>query len=841
VTINTAGLFSAQVLNGNLVGIMNYDGYATVTWNPMSFSTGLHGWMDLWILHNEVNLNASIWQGQGWQNQYWWLPDDGATHFAGSFSTRMTIPEGAILSKPWFPNIPWEDWELFSIELAIGEFHCGECSGGYEYGIQGTFSHGIFTLGYDVGLFIGFESGMDVILGGGQHALVNQHPGLNVATRGPGGEPLETLLVGGKPLMLPVALAPDPAAADVTWPLTVTAQTSSMLVGLGWENLAGHPRLTLIRPDAVEITPENAEDYEIHLSTNAHGIFYGIEDPMGENWTAKISNATEEDYWHLIYFANNQTPAFHLLTPDVEGISWHSDWSGDYTIEWEVPEAYENDEYLTVSLYYTKTVSGVITPTTGLIVDKRAFYRGYYDWDLSYLGAGTYQVWGVLRNGGSGDYFDPPGMLDAHQWLGISRAVAPGTLAVSDDSAPPVPTGLHLIPLDEAFLACWNPSSATDIAGYQLTYLWENVNNASYARYLRVAANVGETSPLEQCARIGNLNVGKGTAVMVAAYDTSGNLSANSAYVGAVVENAAGGGPGVSGLDADDQADYSINVTWNHATAAGYRLYYAVDMPAGPQQPFTGATEGPSPILVGATGTVTLHGLPIGQRIHFAIQAVDAVGRPGSLSEGVDLWLSESPLISVEMPADWANAYGLDQASADPDQDCLVNFTKRGFFYGGEFGAGTNPLLPDTDGDGYLDGEEVEADSDPLDPASYPEDLEPAARLSLSTNALMFRAGTEGAAAPAQYVEVLNTGGKPLTPTVSVNVAWLDVAWEGDRLKVTVNSTGLAHGDYTGTITLGGAADVCTLNAPQKIVVVLGVFKGNLFNYELYIPILKRQ
>ena len=39
VTINTAGLFSAQVINGNLVGIMNYDGYATVTWNPAKRAT----------------------------------------------------------------------------------------------------------------------------------------------------------------------------------------------------------------------------------------------------------------------------------------------------------------------------------------------------------------------------------------------------------------------------------------------------------------------------------------------------------------------------------------------------------------------------------------------------------------------------------------------------------------------------------------------------------------------------------------------------------------------------------------------------------------------------------
>jgi hypothetical protein len=61
------------------------------------------------------------------------------------------------------------------------------------------------------------------------------------------------------------------------------------------------------------------------------------------------------------------------------------------------------------------------------------------------------------------------------------------------------------------------------------------------------------------------------------------------------------------------------------------------------------------------------------------------------------------------MPDSWEIAHGLDpfdpsDASQDPDRDALTNLD--------EFRAGTDPGNPDTDSDGWLDGE----DADPLDP-----------------------------------------------------------------------------------------------------------------------------
>lgn len=37
-----------------------------------------------------------------------------------------------------------------------------------------------------------------------------------------------------------------------------------------------------------------------------------------------------------------------------------------------------------------------------------------------------------------------------------------------------------------------------------------------------------------------------------------------------------------------------------------------------------------------------------------------------------------------------------------------------------EYGNNTNPLVKDTDGDGFSDGEEIRIGTDPLDPKSHP-------------------------------------------------------------------------------------------------------------------------
>ena len=53
-------------------------------------------------------------------------------------------------------------------------------------------------------------------------------------------------------------------------------------------------------------------------------------------------------------------------------------------------------------------------------------------------------------------------------------------------------------------------------------------------------------------------------------------------------------------------------------------------------------------------------------------------------------------------------------AQIDPDQDDLTNLE--------EYFNHTDPTNPDTDGDGFKDGLEIDKDTDPLDDGDYPRD-----------------------------------------------------------------------------------------------------------------------
>lgn len=70
------------------------------------------------------------------------------------------------------------------------------------------------------------------------------------------------------------------------------------------------------------------------------------------------------------------------------------------------------------------------------------------------------------------------------------------------------------------------------------------------------------------------------------------------------------------------------------------------------------------------------------------------------------------------IPDSWERRYGLDAndpntASQDPDNDGLTNLQ--------EYQYGTDPTLDDTDNDSYSDGDEINANTDPLDPESMPK------------------------------------------------------------------------------------------------------------------------
>jgi hypothetical protein len=167
VTIDTRGLFDLQG-KGKLLGAVDVNGELFVSWNPMDIvmDTGMSygGWLS-------GSSHIHIWQGQGWQHRYPWLPDNNEKHFAAQFSATLTIHKGQAFSW-WFINIPPATMH-FGVEVAFGQFCTNASCTAYEWGVKGAFS----VAGYHIGVYYGFDKGFDFILGNDGHRLIDQYGG----------------------------------------------------------------------------------------------------------------------------------------------------------------------------------------------------------------------------------------------------------------------------------------------------------------------------------------------------------------------------------------------------------------------------------------------------------------------------------------------------------------------------------------------------------------------------------------------------------------------------------------------------------------------------------------
>lgn len=821
VTINTAGLFDLQT-SGKVLAKVNYNGHAWVAWNPLDVGVDVKAWYGSWL---QGNVHAHLWKGQGWQNKYHWLPNDNATHFAGSIAASINIKAGQAFSWAFIDIPPWDI--NFGITVAFGEFCKKSGCSEYEWGIKGKFT----VIGYDVGFFYGFQSGFKFILGSDGHVLIDQYAATAAAshlllpdaeTLAQAGSVARAPNSAGKPLALTRIAVADPLAAAVTHPLAVTAFTGSFIAGLTWSQ--GAPALSLIRPDGVEITPANAAAYGVTVVSQPASTLFGVANPMPGTWQAAIDNTAANNDYHFVWFANKAIPDVDLLSP--AGTVDLAANTTIYNVQWMVPTLPAGVD-VRVSLYYSVTNSTVLTETQaagGVIRENLPLSAGGYAWDLSSLAYGDYRVYARVYSGQPGNApLEPtPTVTGTDQLPGEAWIIAPGVIRLLDAVAPAAPFNVAMIPIADGFWACWPHNAEKDLSGYVVRYFSPDVFGDYHPHDLRVHAEVAEPNTVQQCARLGGFNTGEQIMVQVAAYDASGNLSAFSDLNEAIAESGAPSeSPDPGELVAVAIAN-QVTLTWGPVAlprGGGVWLYYSRGLPLG-----NGQRE--APVDLGDLDEITLSLLDPGFVWFFAVQTHDDWGRLSRVSNVVSVLVSDGVDDDGDgMPDDWESAYDVDDPLQDEDGDGISNAEEARYR--------THPHYADTDGDGFSDGTEIVGGSDPLDANSTPATYEnytsgllPLPELNVEPRALIFRAYTGGPNPPTQYVDVSNLGGGVLAPVIADDAAWLTMTLDGETLSVQVDQTGLPAGHYRAVITVAGASGSFTQNSPQNVVVDLWVLAG---------------
>jgi predicted outer membrane repeat protein len=801
VTIDTSGLFDLKT-GGKLVKQVGVDAHVWVAWNPLDIGVDAGAcWPDSDPTYNLshcrededdwailATIHAHLWKGQGWQHKYYWLPDDNSQmHYAASGETTLRIPKAVI--SPLGIDIPPNPIKLQSIKIAVGQF-CTNENGCLP--LEDAASASFSILSFDVGVYYGFDTGASFIFGSDDHLLADQYAA-------PGGGSLA-------PIDPKHLTAKRPSSNFDSWPLTVTAQTGSFLVGFRWDHKL--PALTLRDPNNNVVVLSS----DIQLTATDHITLYTVRNPMVGIWHAEISNGAESNY-HLVYYSNKKMPSMALTAPATQNII---PATSTYKIQWSVP-SYSIP--LSISLYYSMTDAATQTTTQtygGMIRENLPVTLGAYDWDLSYLGTGNYHIYALVNDG----IRISPTITSTNRLPGILTLIAPGTVRYTDTLAPSVPENqFKYTPMNDQLRMCWTPSPAHDLSGYLIHYQSLTAIGSTRNHTLRLHATVPYTpSTIEQqCARISGLNSGTNFTFtgQLAAYDASGNVSAYSPYLSITLPSGLPSSlPTPIGLTATLGLNHSAVLTWTSIGVSGarYRIYYATNTPAGPGQPANGSIEGPSPVDAGPIVTLTLNGLKPGCMQHFVAQAYTN-GITNSMNSGIssDVALLLSDGVDADnngLPDDWSACYGLGgDPNADTDHDGCTDLE--------EFAIKSDPTRIDTDYDGYGDCEEKVGGSDPLDPHSLPSNLTKLPKLVLDKHHLGFHFYSSDPATLTDTVGITNAGGGTLTPTFSTDASWLSANVVGNNVVVQVDRSALLSGHYIGTVTVNGGAHV--QNSPQYV------------------------
>jgi len=846
VVIDTRGLLDAQV-NGRLLGLMDIQGHLWIALNPIDNGLEAQGWLpskDSWVVRGFWR--AHVWRGRGWQARYNWLPDNNDFHLTLAASGEFKIEEGAVLDTALI-SLPPDDITI-GVEVAFGQFCANDACTATQWGAKAAGKIGKFRIGAYIDLDCVDISAivlpwmilrcLDLILGSDDHILIDQFGG--AARNGLGPERSATT-IAGRPVELKHRVAQNPSTPNVDQNLpAVTARTDSFLVVFGWAR--DNPQPALVDPDGVVIDANNAAGKGIDYETGNNMAYFTVAAPKAGIWKARLDNITANTDYHIAYFANKVAPALNFIKPNTDETITTADNGSNaftYRIQWTPPS---DSAHLRLSLYYSATNAGALTTTQkygGTIIENIDPALGFFDWDLSYLSKGDYQVWATLQDR-VGARVSP---TDTNQYVGVVATTAAGNLHYIDNTPPPAIAlaSVSSSGVDHGIKLCWTPSPSHDLSGYLVRYLridgyGDGVAGVPLTQ--RVPADVPSTSGVKQCTRINGLMPGVTTLSFPAgyglsAYDASDNVGA-SINPSNIAVNFGSDGPIMPTISGTVNADKSVSLSWA-GTGFWKEVYYAREALAGVGQFGSGATEGNSPIDVDditSSGGTTISGLPTGYWYDFAVRGRTSGPSPvfGPLSNHVRLFITNGVDGNADgCPDDWQSAHGAPTLSVDPDQDGLTN--------GQECKIGTDITKPDTDGDGWVDGVEVAAGTDPLNANSHPV-LTPdnyttlplgLPILTLSPDALNFVAYAQSGNPLPRTVALVNIGPSSSSLAalaVQSNASWLkgSVA-SASYVQVGVDQQGLAPGDYTGILTVSAGPGSVQGN-PQSLTVRLHVLAG---------------
>ncbi|MCB0036832.1 MAG: fibronectin type III domain-containing protein, partial [Anaerolineales bacterium] len=648
VTIDSRGLFDVQLQAGLRVVAdigLAVDGHFWVAWSPLDLGFEVQACIPYDGTYNQIDfpptmcqgnellfgmLKMHLWQGQGWQNKYDWLPDNDDLHTAARFEAQLTIPKGAIID--WGPaQVPPGDFPLVGIKLAFGEFCMNQSCTQYEWGVMGALS----ILGYDVGMYYGFDSGLSFIMGSADYVLIDE------VGQARGSQPIQ--------LQQTRAVGADTKTTTVEVP----PHASSAIFGIGrYEN--GNIALSLIEPApgnrTIDLKSTMEPDVTINISSDTVGdnVSIAIEDPLPGTWRVEmtvddINPDTPAEY--RFYYMANQKPEL-----DFSPLPGSTTDEPTIPIEWDMTTTMTDTLWL--SLYYetqTRTWTESVE-VVGPIVEHLPLSAGNkYDWNIEGLPTGEYQVFYRLENAaamvvngcGEGyEYSNNPTTAGCNTMLAsglpmVGEAIyLPDLITIIDTIPPAAPQISNGYPEDETSVVVrWEPNSEPDLAGYRVT-----CTQPQLSRTVRVSASIEGNSTLKESVRVVGLDAGVPAACSVVAYDNSFNISSASADVNVTPTGNVPAPPvQVVELVAPTLNPNDVQINWGSViNANGY--YVLINKLLGDDNRarshsaalFDGrATALNSPIDVGDVNSYLLTGLEAGATYEIQVKAYDADGRVG--------------------------------------------------------------------------------------------------------------------------------------------------------------------------------------------------------------------